>query len=392
MSITRFIFIYILVFAPHISFAYLSPSIVALLAASSTGLLVAVAACGLMYLIITIEWINRHRWLVLSILCIGGLLVVWNVHQSFQEYSRLKDINSFDGSVLVDHFDSVSSWETFFIEYAEERNGIQLDAYYADGEISINNIKRLIPSLRYNEIDTDKQTILGTYCLETNLQTSYLTSCALINAALNNPNDGAEINHIMNELGLDKNDPIVTLCSNGLRSSIVGVVLDKHGYKVDGHIRLVDEPDLYQSASFTSSNLGQLSRIITPFDYQPDKHHVVFTTSEDDYEVILDASDYFLPLADADRLSIVLLPSAYHDQKSNPAELSVFTNDHLRHKPNNFNFIESTVIDLSAVVTDPETVMVCFNPLSCVVVRSYLDQVGSPVRTLTCLDCGVRNP
>lgn len=387
MNSTQLIFILLFAFVPQVSFAYLSPSIVTLVTASSTGLLVAVAAGGLTYLILTVSWIKRHRWLVIGIVTIGGLFAMWGAYQSFQEYLILRDINTFDDSVLVNHFDIVSSWEDFFAEYASERNGIQPAAYYADGELSITNIKKLIPVLRYSEIDTDTQTVLGTYCLETDLEVPYQTSCALVNAALSNPNDGDEIERIMSELGLDKDDSIITLCSNGLRSSVVGVVLDKHGYTVDGNIELVNEPALYQSSGFASAALGQPARIITPFDYKPNKHHVVFTASEDDYKVIWSAPDVFLPLADADRLSIVLLPSMSSDSQSTPTELSVFTNDRLRDETNEFDYVESSVVNLESIMTDPETVMVCFNPLACVIARSYLDLVGSPVRTLECLDC-----
>lgn len=366
-------------FAPRVTYAYLSPSTISLVLASSGTVFVAAAAVVFAYGIIALSWIKRHRALTTLIifapvLGLGGVAFGW-----YGEFQELRAINSFDASIVKEN----EQWNEFIEGFAADHAGVNKEAFVQEDKLSVENVKKVVPSTTFEEAEDNGYTLIGPYC-EPVTFAGASTSCALGNLVLLDPMNEEEIHETMAELGVEKDDPIVTFCDGGLRSSLTALVLKQYGYNVQGRAALYqyesEAPSQWESPNDTT---GSSSRTIFKKLTADIDEPVVMFTAFKDYS-ILDDRPILDTYIENEAITVLHVDHEFFTEEGkalDPVELPI-----ARFTEGDAEAGVETSYDIRQSISD--RVVVCTAPLNCLTARSYLDHIGRPQDTIFCLDCG----
>lgn len=365
-------------FMPNVTHAYLSPSTISLIVASSGTVFVAAAALIFAYGIIAFSWIKRHKTLavaimVLPVLGLGGIAYGW-----YGEYQELKAINDFDASIVKDN----EEWTEFINGFAADHAGINKDAFVQDDALSVANVQKIVPSTTFEQAQQSGHTLLGPYCEPVTFSGAQ-TSCSLGNLVLLNPTNEEKIHETMADLNISKEDPIVTFCDSGLRSSLTAMVLKQYGYNVQGRAQLYNYEGESRNWTLPGETRGSSSSTIYKnFTPQVDGPIIMFTAFRD--RSSLDDRAVLEPYIQNDELLVLYVSNEhYTDEGENLDPLE------LPYNQNPEDARRDTVgqpYDIRSHISD--NTVVCTTPLNCLSTRSYLEHIGIPQDVIYCIDCG----
>ncbi|MDZ7725979.1 MAG: hypothetical protein U5L75_00105 [Candidatus Campbellbacteria bacterium] len=365
---------------PQITFAYLSPSTLSLILASSGGIFVAFAAGVFAYGFLMLRWFRQHKAITVVIAVTPILVLGWFSIDAYGNYKELKSINSFDESVVYEG----TNWDEFAVAYSENNPAFEVDAFVKNNRLSITNMKKLTPHISIEEARDNEYTMLGTYCNPVALSDSQ-TSCLIGHYVMHDPTNEEAIHEAMEELGISKSDPLLLFCDSGVRSSIASLVLDYYGYDVRGRTNIRDNTSrgILESFSLFGQGRDQEQETIIREFHQDLGESIVFVP--DRLYTTLKHHEMLRGLANSGKLDILLLESKHYrddpEVRHDPIHLPIAR----FYDEANGEVGTESLYDIKNALNDKE--VICTTTLNCLTTRLYLENIGLPPEELYCIHC-----
>lgn len=359
-SISLILIFYLFVFPKPVR-AFLPPDLLGIIASSGIPYLVGLLITILTQIIIITK--KNKRWIKITLTIILLLTINFIGYKQYKKAAITKEINTLSWSDL--NIADTEKWKKLIkhLEDTDEKDVIGLfdnpnmDTFLSDERAVILQEAIQNPNIK----------LLDIHCSETPVKGS-IPACSLAWDIYENFDQPEEIEKIMFEQNLTKNDQIVAYCEAGYFSSLISYLLSMHGYQAQ-YAKLYDLEDPNLLEPFFGRSQNQI--IIKNYEYQPNDKLSYFIINHSDQLIFSYGDDQYNHLKDQmwiykviDNIDLTPL------EKQNPPHLMELVNEENKNQ-----IIDSKII--------------CQDKFHCFLVKNYLAYLNldQEIENIYCLDC-----